>query len=85
MSEALQRPFWRGIPIKGGDLWRLRKERSGKPHEAVCTVWTSQLGRDLQVHIDEEFWRSQVCRSMKEWLDTADTWKAAMVERGWRE
>jgi hypothetical protein len=27
--------------------------------------------------------RSQVCRSQDEVLDTADQWKAAMLEKGW--
>ena len=33
--------------------------------------------------VNGDLQRSQVCRSAEEWLDTADKWKAAMIEKGW--
>jgi len=83
MSDVLQRPYWNGTPIKGGDLFTLAKQKVGTDHTAVCELWSHQLGWDLRLVVGGELQRSQVCRTDPEWLETSETWKAAMRERGW--
>ena len=83
MSDVLQRPVWSGTPVKGGDLWTLRKSKGGAEHVAVCYLLSSLFGWEIRVLLNGDLQRSQVCRSAEEWLGTADQWKAAMIEKGW--
>ena len=48
--------------------------RSGGRHE---------FGFELRLIVGE-LMRSQVCRSSDEVLDTQESWKAAMIAKGWR-
>jgi hypothetical protein len=43
---------------------------------------TDQFGWDLRLEVGELF-RTQVCRSTEELLDMQESWKAAMIEKGW--
>ena len=83
MSQTLQRPLWGGKPIKGGDLWTLRKAKGDTERVAVCELWWHQLGWELRLLAAGELLRSQVCRAFNEWLGVADEWRAAMIEKGW--
>jgi hypothetical protein len=38
MANVMQRPCWDGAPIKGGELWILRKVRGRTAHVAVCEL-----------------------------------------------
>ena len=83
MSGVLQRPVWSGTPIKGSDIWTLRKAKGDTAHMAVCELWTHLFGWKLRLLVDDDLQRSRVCRSYNEWLDAADEWKAAMLKKGW--
>jgi hypothetical protein len=81
---TLQRSTWNGDPTKQGDLFRVHKNRCGRQLQAVCELWTHQLGWELRLVVnDGQLQRSQVCRSQDDVIDAGDTWKAAMVEKGW--
>ncbi len=64
-------------------MFRLHKARCGQQLEAVCHLVTHQLGWELRLEIASSLQRSQVCRTQEEVLDTADRWKAAMIEKRW--
>ncbi len=67
-----------------GEAWRLHKVVCGHPRQAVCELWSRQLGWELQLVIDGgDLRRSQVVRSNDEILTVTEQWKTAMVERGW--
>jgi hypothetical protein len=82
MSGVPQRPVWGGTPIKGGNMWTVRKAEGNTAHVAVCELWTHIFGWELRLLVDGDLQRSQVCRSFHEWLDTADEWKVAFVDSG---
>ena len=83
-TDVLQRPDWVGPPAPLGEGWRLHKQICGRARQAVCELWSHQLGWELRLVIDGgELTRSQVCRSNDEILDTQEQWKAAMVGKGW--
>jgi hypothetical protein len=51
---------------------------------ARCILVTHPLGWELRL-MTSDLLRSQVCRSSEEILSTHEEWKAAMLERGWRD
>jgi len=81
--QVFQHPDWHGDPYPVGDLFRLHKAKCGQQLEAVCHLQTHQLGWELRLELASSLQRSQVCRSQDEVLDTSDTWRAAMIEKGW--
>ena len=85
MTDAvLRRESWNGCPAMRGEAWRLRKAVCGHPRQAVCELWSHQLGSEIRLVIDGgELRRSQVIRSNDEILTVTEQWKAAMVGRGW--
>jgi hypothetical protein len=67
-----------------GESWRLHKVVCGHPRQAVCELWSHQLGWELRLVIDGgDLRRSQVVRSNDEILALTEQWKGAMVGRGW--
>jgi hypothetical protein len=81
--QILQRRVWSGQPVKHGDLFRVHRDRCGGQVEAVCHLVTHQLGWELQLEINHDLQRAEVCRTQDDVLDTSDRWKAAMIEKGW--
>ena len=81
--QALQRAFWDGNPTNLGDVFRLHKSRCSRPLEAVCQLFSHQFGWELRLDVAGSLQRSQVCRSQDDVLNTADQWKAAMLEKDW--
>ena len=79
INTTPQRENWAGHPVDCGDAWVLRKGRK----VARCSLVTHQLGWELRL-ITTDLLRSQVCRSTDEILSTHESWKAAMIEKGWR-
>ena len=49
---------------------------------AQCVLFSHQFGWELRLEGGELF-RTQVCRSTEEILDTQESWKAALIEKGW--
>jgi len=74
---------WNGRPTLLGDLFRVSKIRGDKRLTAVCKLWTHQLGWEVRPEINGDFQRSAVFRSQDEVLTAGETWKAAMLEKGW--
>lgn len=83
MSGVPLRSVWNGTPTKGGDLFTLRKDKDGRSHFAVCELWSSIFGWEVRLLINSELHQSRICRSVHEWADTMDEWKAALIEKGW--
>lgn len=81
--QILQREFWSGRPVKQGDALRLRKTKDGRERTALGELWSHQLGWELRLLVDGEFVQSRVCRAQDEVFDTADAWKAALIDKGW--
>jgi hypothetical protein len=79
MNTTRQRDQWDGDPIELGDAWTLR--RGDKV--ARCTLVSHPLGWELRL-MTTDLLRSQVCRSSDEVLDIQESWKAAMIEKGWQ-
>jgi hypothetical protein len=83
-NDILQREIWNGPPAMLGEDWTLRKVVCGHPRQAVCELWSHQLGWELRLVIDGgDLRRSQVVRTNDEILALTKQWKAAMVGRGW--
>lgn len=71
---------WSGHPVELGDAWTLDKGSK----TARCKLVSHQLGWELRLLVGELL-RSQVCRSGDEILTTQESWKAAMINRGWHK
>jgi hypothetical protein len=78
--QVLQRLWWDGEPRHQADWFRLTKGT----RNAVCAMFSHQLGWELRLTIDGELIQSQVCRSDEEVLSTWENWLAAMKEKGWQ-
>jgi hypothetical protein len=78
-QTVLQRPEWRGEPVRLGEIFILNKDN----RTARCHLQTHQLGWELRLEVDGELVRSQVCRDQEEVLSTGEGWKLAMKKRGW--
>jgi hypothetical protein len=82
-TPVLPRPLWNGTPIKGGDLFTLRRQREGELRVAVCAVWTHTFGWELRLLGDSAFRRSRICRDHDQLLETMELWKTVLVVSGW--
>ena len=85
MPATLQREHWNGQPTYPGDLFRVSKMRDEKELAAVCKLWTHHLGWEVRLEINGDLQRSEVFRSQDDVLTAGETWKAAMIEKGWVE
>jgi hypothetical protein len=80
MNTTTLREVWNGHAVELAERWRLRKRNE------VCCLWSHEFGLELRLEIGELF-RTQVCRSAEEILETQEAWKAAVIEKGrakWR-
>jgi hypothetical protein len=84
MSATLQREHWSGQPTHLGDLFCVNRTRDQKQLHAVCQLWTHAFGWELRLEIAGDLQRSEVCRSQEAVFTTFETWKAAMIEKGWQ-
>lgn len=80
-----QREMWPGYAVDLGEGFRVTKERNGQQLEAVCWLRTHQLGFEVVLNVNGNLQRSQVCRSTDEVLSLTETWKTALLGRGWEE
>lgn len=81
---VLQRPFWNDAPERGPDAFRLTKRKGERIIAAACQTWTHPFGWELRLEIEGHgLQMSAVVRSGQERSETADRWKAAMLEKGW--
>jgi hypothetical protein len=77
--NVLQRELWDGQPSKLGEMFVLKKG----DRAAECQLWSHWSGWELRLEIRGEMVRTLACRSQEEVFSTAETWKAAMREKGW--
>ena len=83
MTDVAPLPRWTGTPALLVVVWTLHKASACRARETRCEMWSHPLGWELRVSADGEFVRSEVCRSLVGYLDVADGWKGAFVEKGW--
>jgi hypothetical protein len=79
MNTTTIRSVWNGQPAYLGDAWTLRKRN----HVAACRLWSHEFGWELHLEVGEIF-KTQVCRSTEEILATQESWRVAMIDKGWR-
>ena len=61
-----------------GIAWTLNK----RDQVAQCVLFSREFGWELRLEVGELF-RTQVCRSPDEILDTQEHWKGALIAKGW--
>jgi hypothetical protein len=61
-----------------GIAWTLTKRN----RVAQCLLFSHQFDWELRLEVGQLF-RTQVCRTIEEILDVQESWKAAMIEKGW--
>jgi hypothetical protein len=84
-SHVPQRPFWNGPPERLRDAFRMTKQKGDHVLSALCELWSNQFGWELKLMIDGHgLQMSSVVRTDREMAATVDTWRAAMIEKGWR-
>ena len=66
------------MPVALGVAWTLKK----RDHVAQRVLFSHQFGWELRLEVGELF-RTQVWRSTEKILDTQESWKAALIEKGW--
>jgi hypothetical protein len=81
-----QRENWDGRPERFPHAFTMQKQKdSGVLLTAVCEVWSHQFGWELRLQIDGRgLQMSSVVHSVTAITETAEQWKAAMIESGWQ-
>ena len=77
MADVPFREFFDG-PVFTGAAFRL--EKKGRLAECLATPTNS----DGSYVRGGRLFRTQVCRSQDELIDTAEKWRAGLVGKGWR-
>jgi hypothetical protein len=80
MNTTPQREFWHGQPAALETVWTLSK----KGRVARLVLYTHQLGWESRIE-SGDLLMAQVCRSDRDIEDVSAAWRAAMIEKGWRE
>jgi hypothetical protein len=78
MNATTLRPVWNGHPVELGIAWTLKKRN----HIAQCVLFSHEFGWELRLEVGELF-KTQVCRSTEEILNTQESWKTAMMGKAW--
>jgi hypothetical protein len=85
VQAAAAAPRLSSESVSLGEAWRLRRRvKCNEPREAVCRPLSHQFGWELRLGAGGQLLQSHVCRSQDEVLTTAESWKAAMLEKGWQ-
>ena len=76
--------FWSGPQARLPDAFWMSKQKGEHPIDAVCEVWTHSFGWELRLIIGgHRMQMTSVVQSDREMHATIETWKAAMLEKGW--
>lgn len=78
-----RREAWPGYAVDLGEGFRVHRERAGRQLEAICWLRTHPLGWELVLSVNGSLQRSEVCRSRDEVVDRTESWRAALLARGW--
>jgi hypothetical protein len=82
--QTRQREFWNGPAERLPDGFRMMKPKGDHIFTAVCEVWTHPIGWELRLIIGgHRMQMASVVQSDRELHATVETWKAAMLEKGW--
>jgi hypothetical protein len=80
-----QREIWNGPPKRLPDAFRLTKPKGDRVLSAVCEVWTHPFGWELRLIIGGHgMHMTSVVQSDGEMHAAVETWKVALLEKGWR-
>jgi hypothetical protein len=80
-----QRDTWNGPPERLPDAFRMSKSKGDHTRSAVCELWTHPFGWELRLIIGGHgMHMTSVVQSDGEMHATVETWKAALLEKGWR-
>lgn len=77
---SIQIPEWDGKAKQVAEVWRLRKGKK----EAVCTIWTHQMGGQARVTVGRELWRYEALVDADALVDLAMEWKWQFEEKSWK-
>ena len=76
--------FSNGPPERLPAAFWMSKQKGGHTIAAVCEVWTHPSGWELRLIIGgHRMQMTSVVQSDREMHATAETWKAAMLAKGW--
>ena len=79
-----QREIWNGPQERLPDAFRLTKPKGDRVLSAVCEVWAHPFGWELRLIIGgHRMQMTSVVQSDREMHAAVETWKAAMLEKGW--
>jgi hypothetical protein len=77
--------FGNGAPEQLPNGFHLRKQEGDRMLTATCGVWTNPFGWELRLMSDgQRVHRSSIVRSAAEMRDMVETWRSAMLEKGWQ-
>ena len=78
-ADAADERIGQGIPLTSVRVFAFIKGTS-KPSVGCAP---NELGWELVLNVNGSLQRSDVCRNRDEILDKVESWKAAMLARGW--
>ena len=79
-----KRAGWNGPSERLPDAFWMSKQKGERTIAAVCEVWTHPFGWELRLIIGgPRMQMTSVVQSDREMHATVETWKAAMLEKGW--
>ena len=77
--------LWNGQPERLPSGFTLTRSAGDYEHIAVCEAWTHLSGWELRLSIDgTSLPTTTVVRSAAEMRVMVETWKVALLEKGWR-
>jgi hypothetical protein len=85
MMAHRPKEFSNGPPKRLPDAFWMVKQKGERTIAAVCEVWTHRFGWELRLIIGgHQMQMTSVVQSDREMHATVETWKAAMLAKGWR-
>jgi hypothetical protein len=76
--------FWNGPPERLLDGFTMTKRKGERILTAMCEVWTNPFGSELRLVVDGQGMQmASVVGSEAEMLVLVETWRTAMLEKGW--
>ena len=76
--------LWNGQPERLPIGFTLTRSAGDYEHITVCEAWTHPSGWELRLSIEGASPTTTVVRSPAEMRVMVETWKVALLEKGWR-
>jgi hypothetical protein len=67
------------------DAFRITEQKGDSRFTAACELWSHQFGFELRLMIDGRGLQMSSVVRPSEMLAQIENWKAAMLEKGWRD